>query len=240
MGALGSLALALAMSSGAGKGDLTHLSIDELASLQVVSVSRPPETRLEAAAATIRLIIEGDIPRSGMTPVPDALRLSPGPRASPPPHEYEVKAAFLYHFAHLVAWPAPSASGEPFVIAVVGPDPFGKALDDVLAGRSVRGQPVRIQRFAGSAPIDGARIHMLFVGRDGDKYLRRALSAVAGQPVLTVGESQRFAQSGGMIRFRVTAEGRVAFDINLKRAEQSGLRLSSQLLKLARIVDPPR
>lgn len=239
MGALGSLALALAISSDAGKGDLTRLSIDELASLQVVSVSRQPETRLEAAAA-IRLIIEGDIPRSGMTPVPDALRLSPGPQALPPPQEYEVKAAFLYHFAHLVAWPAPSAPGEPFVIAVVGHDPFGKALDDVLAGRSVRGQPVRIQRFAGSAPIDGARIHMLFVGRGGDKHLRRALSAVAGQPVLTVGESQRFAQSGGMIRFRVTAEGRVAFDINLQRAEQSGLRLSSQLLKLARIVDPPR
>ena len=238
MSALGSLVLALAIAS-AEKGDLTCLSIDELASLKVVTVSRKTEAGIDAPGA-ILVITEEDIPRSGFTTVPDALRLSPDAQASPPPQEYEVKAAFLYHFAHLVDWPAPSAPREPFVIAVVGYDPFGATLDEVLAGRSVRGQPVRIQRVADAAQIDGARIHMLFVGRGSDKHVRRALSAVAGQPVLTVGESQRFAQRGGMIRFRVTADGRVAFDINLRRAEQSGLRLSSQLLKLARIVGPPR
>lgn len=226
MGALGSLVLALVISSGADKGDLTRLSIDELASLQ--------------AAGAIHVITAADIPRSGMTPVPDALRLSPGVQASPPPQEYEVKAAFLYHFAHLVDWPEPSAPGEPFVIAVVGHDPFGATLDEWVAGKWVRGQPVRVQRFAGAAQLDGAHIHMLFVGRGNGKHVRRALSALAGQPVLTVGESQRFAERGGMIGFRVTAEGRVAFDINRRRAEQSGLRMSSQLLKLARIVGPAR
>ena len=54
--------------------------------------------------------------------------------------------------------------------------------------------------------------------------------------MLTVGESPRFAERGGMIGFWVTGEGRVAFDINLQRAEQSELRMSAQLLKLARIV----
>ena len=239
MGALGSLVLALVISSGAGKGDLTRLSIDELSSLRVVTVSQKPEARIEAAGA-IHVITEEDIPRSGITPLPDALRLSPGVQASPPPQEYEVKAAFLYHFAHLVDWPEPSASGEPFVIAVVGYDPFGATLDEVLAGKWVRGQPVRVLRFAGAAQLDGARMHILFVGRGGQEHVRRALSALAGQPVLTVGESPRFAERGGMIGFRVTAEGRVAFDINLRRAEQSGLRMSSQLLKLARIVGPAR
>ena len=238
MGALGPLVLAFVISSGAETGDLTRLSIDELASLQVVSVSRRPEARLEVPGAVY--VITEDIPRSGMTTVPDALRLSPGVQASPPPPEYEVKAAFLYHFAHLVDWPAPSAPGEPFVIAVVGYDPFGGTLDEMLAGKFVRGQPVRVQRFAGAAQLDGARMHILFVGRGDHEHLRRVLSALAGQPVLTVGESQRFAQRGGMIGFRVTAEGRVAFDINLRRAEQSGLRMSSQLLKLARIVGPAR
>ena len=239
MGALGSLVLALVISSGADKGDLTRLSIDELANLQVVTASRKPEARIEAAGA-IHVITEEDIPRSGITTIPDALRLSPGVRASPPPQEYEVKAAFLYHFAHLVDWPAPSAPGERFVIAVVGYDPFGATLDKVLAGKSVRGQPVRVRRFAGAAQLDGARVHILFVGRGDDEHVRRALSALAGQPVLTVGESRRFAERGGMIGFRVTAEGRVAFDINRRRAEQSGLRMSSQLLKLARIVGPAR
>jgi hypothetical protein len=155
--------------------------------------------------------------------------------AATPPEEYEVKAAFLYHFAHLVDWPEPAAPGEPFVIAVLGEDPFGDALDRVLAGKAVRGQPVQVARLPAGAPI-GSRVHIVFVGGGGGDRLRRALDATAGRALLTVGESPRFAESGGMIGFRVTEDGRVAFDINLQRAEQSGLRLRSQLLKLARIV----
>jgi hypothetical protein len=160
--------------------------------------------------------------------------------APAPPEEYDVKAAFLYHFAHLVEWPAPSVPGEPFVIAVAGYDPFGVALDQVLAGKSVRGQPVRVQRFTDAKQLEGARIHILFVGQGDDEHVRKTVAAVAGQPVLTVGESPRFAERGGMISFRVTPEGRIAFDINRQRSEDAGLRMSSQLLKLARIVGPGR
>jgi iron complex outermembrane receptor protein len=80
MGALGPLLLALAISR-AEKGDLTRLSIDELASLQVVTVSRRAEGRIEAPGA-IHVITEEDIRRSGTTTLPDALRLSPGVQAS--------------------------------------------------------------------------------------------------------------------------------------------------------------
>lgn len=159
--------------------------------------------------------------------------------ATPAPDEYAVKAAFLYHFAHLVDWPAPLAPGEPFVIAVAGPNPFGRALEEVLTGKAVRGQPVQVQRVATTAELEGLRPQIVFVGGDAD-HARQALGAVAGQPVLTVGESPRFAERGGMIGFRVTPEGRIAFDINLHRAEQAGLRMSSQLLKLARIVGSGR
>lgn len=158
--------------------------------------------------------------------------------AAPSPDEYEVKAAFLYHFAHLVDWPSPTG-GDPFVIAVAGEDPFGRTLDKVLADKAVRGQPVQVQRVAGPTALDHARVHILFVGGD-DEEQRRTLAALGNQPVLTVGESARFAERGGMIGFRVTPEGRIAFDINLQRAEQSGLRIRSQLLKLARIVGSPR
>jgi len=186
-----------------------------------VGAAGRPRRRLAAAAASAVLLA-----------APQA------PAATLPAEGYEVKAAFLYHFSQLVDWPAPSAPGEPFVIAVVGVDPFGVTLDEAVAGRSVRGEPVRVQRFAGAAQLEGARMHILFVGVTDEEQVRRAFSAVAGQPVLTVGEAERFAEHGGMIGFRVTAEGRVAFDINLQRAEQAGLHMSSQLLKLARIVGP--
>ena len=159
--------------------------------------------------------------------------------ATPAPDEYAVKAAFLYHFAHLVDWPVALAPGEPFVVAVVGPDPFGRTLDEVLTGKAVRGQPVQVQRVATPAQLERTRAHIVFVGGSAD-HARPALAALGTQPVLTVGESPRFAERGGMIGFRVTPEGRIAFDINLQRAEQSGLRMRSQLLKLARIVETPR
>jgi hypothetical protein len=189
------------------------------------------------------MVIRTSAPRRRVAAAAAAAILAAASRAvaaTPPPQEYEVKAAFLYHFAHLVDWPAPADPAEPFVITVVGEDPFGTALDEVLAGKAVRTQPVRIQRLAGPGALEGARTNILFVGRGDDEQVRRALVAVAGQPVLTVGESARFAEQGGMIGFRVTDEGRVAFDINLQRAQLSGLRLRSQLLKLARIVGPAR
>jgi len=163
------------------------------------------------------------------------------PASAPVPREeYEVKAAFLYHFAHLVEWPAPTLPGEPFVIAVVGHDPFAATLEQVLAGKSVRGQPVHVEPFDGAADQGDARIHVLFVGHGVGDHVRQALAAVAGQPILTVGDDAKFTDRGGMIAFRITSAGRVAFDISLQRAEQTGLRMSSQLLKLARIVGPAR
>ena len=164
----------------------------------------------------------------------------PAPRAATPspPREHDVKAAFLYHFAQLVEWPVGAAPpGEPFVIGVVGGDPFKGALDRALEGKSVRTHPIEVRRFATVAQLEGARVHVLFVA--GDAGLReRALDAVSAQPVLTVGESEGFAERGGMIGFRLTRDGRVGFEINARRAEQAGLRMSSQLLKLARIVGP--
>ena len=164
---------------------------------------------------------------------------APGAATPSPPREHDVKAAFLYHFAQLVEWPVGAAGpGEPFVIAVVGPDPFASALDRALEGKSVRSQPIDVRRFASLAQLGRARVHVLFVGGGDAGFRERALDAVSGQPVLTVGESEGFAERGGMIGFRLTREGRVGFDINARRAEQAGLRMSSQLLKLARIVGP--
>jgi len=152
--------------------------------------------------------------------------------------EYEVKAAFLYHFAQLVEWPNPLASDRPFVVALVGADPFGPVLDDVIGAQQVRGRTVRIERYRSVEALP-ASPQILFVGMSDGSELQRVLDAVARTPVLTIGELDRFAERGGMIGFRLTRAGRVTFDINRTAAERVGLKLSSQLLKLARIVEGP-
>jgi iron complex outermembrane receptor protein len=81
LGAFAALALVFAAAQGGDQRDLTRLSIDELANLQVVTVSRRPEARIDAPGA-IHVITEEDMRRSGITTLPDALRLSPGVQAS--------------------------------------------------------------------------------------------------------------------------------------------------------------
>jgi hypothetical protein len=182
-------------------------------------------------------------PRGAAAAIAGALLLAAGVPAAAPqaaPREHDVKAAFLYHFAQLVEWPeAAGAPGDPFVVGVVGPDPFGAALEQALHGKSVRSRPLEVRRFPTVGALGAARPQVLFVAGDADA-VERALAAVAGHPVLTVGERAQFAESGGMIGFRVTPEGRIGFDINLRQAERAGLRMRSQLLKLARIVGEGR
>jgi hypothetical protein len=155
------------------------------------------------------------------------------------PGEYDVKSAFLFHFARLTEWPASAASsGEPFVVALVGHDPFGTALDRVLQGQSVQGRPLVVRR-ALSVEALPERPHILFVGADRAETAR-VLRHYRGQPVLTVGEMPGFGEIGGIVNFFVTGEGRVRFEINVRQAEDAGLRMSSQVLKLARIVGSPQ
>jgi uncharacterized membrane protein len=46
---------------------------------------------------------------------------------------------------------------------------------------------------------------------------------------------ERFTERGGMISLRLVGQ-KVRFDINMDAAERAGLKLSSQLLRLARVV----
>lgn len=151
--------------------------------------------------------------------------------------ENEVKAAFLYHFAQLVSWPdAADDSSRPMLIAVLGPDPFGARLEATIGSETVRGRALKIERVERFADLSGPP-QILFVGTTESPEVERVLAAVGRAPVLTVGVRKGFALQGGMIEFRMTPDARVAFDINLRAAEAAGLKVSSQLLKLAHIVE---
>jgi hypothetical protein len=164
----------------------------------------------------------------------------PGVTAAPPVvGEYQVKAAFLLHFTRYVEWPAQGfpAEGEPFVITLLGEDPFGDSLEAALQDRTVRERPLAIRRVARLEDV--GRSQILFIGGSDSEDLPRILRRLDAAPTLTVGESPHFAEQGGMVRFRRDRD-RVGFDINVASTERAGLRISSQLLKLARIVGQGR
>jgi hypothetical protein len=151
------------------------------------------------------------------------------------PTEYEVKAAFLYNFARFVEWPPEAQRAEPFVIAVLGRDPFGAVLDETVSGKTVAGRPIQVKRASRVDDVRDAQI--VFVCASENKDLPAILKALERPGVLTVGDVDGFAERGGAINFTVQSR-RVRFEINPARAEQAHLKMSSQLLKLATLVAP--
>ena len=151
--------------------------------------------------------------------------------------EYQVKAAFLFNFAKFVEWPADAfvKAGDPLAICVLGKDPFGESLDQVVRGETVNGRPLAVRRPRQILEVRDCQI--VFLAEEERAYQSQILSAVEGASILTVGESDGFLTGGGVIRF-VLEKNRVRFDVNLAAAEANRLKLSSRLLSLARTVQP--
>ncbi|QQS55390.1 MAG: YfiR family protein [Candidatus Competibacteraceae bacterium] len=149
--------------------------------------------------------------------------------------EYAVKAAYLYNFAKFVEWPPEvfSATDSPLVICIAGDNPFGTALE-ALRDKVVEGRPVEVRHIPTATGLD--RCNVVFIGRAEQRRLKTVLAELARLPILTVSDIGGFAQAGGMIGLFET-EQRIRFNINIMAARQANLKLSSQLLKLATIVN---
>ncbi|MGC1620866.1 MAG: YfiR family protein [Candidatus Acidiferrum sp.] len=151
------------------------------------------------------------------------------------PGEYQVKAAFLFHFAQFVDWPpgAFKAADSPLTYCTVGEDPFHGALDASLNGKTIGTRSARVQHFKRIAEIQDCQV--LFIGTVERKTIPAALASLKEGPVLTVGETENFAQEGGMIGFFLE-DNKVRFDINLVAAQKAKLQISARLLTLAKTV----
>lgn len=147
--------------------------------------------------------------------------------------EYAVKAAYLFNFARFVTWPAGAfpEPATPLTICILGADPFGTVLDGMLADETVEGRKLAARRLGTPQQLDGCQI--LFVNAAGRDH--EVLAAVAERPILTVGDAEAFALDGGMVGFRID-QSTVRLTVNPDALRRSGLTMSSQVMRLARIV----
>lgn len=152
--------------------------------------------------------------------------------------EYDLKAAFLFNFTEFVEWPASAFadSTSPFVIGVLGHDPFGGSLDEIVANESVSGHRVVVTRFRDAADVTSC--HILFVPSSGTPP-PRALASLTERGVLTVGETDAFGEAGGAIRFFLV-ENRLRLRINVAAVTRANLTISSMLLRQADLVEEAR
>jgi hypothetical protein len=149
--------------------------------------------------------------------------------------EYQIKAAFVFHFTQFVEWPAASFTNAdvPFCIGVLGENPFGGALDDTVKGETVANHKIVVQYSRRVADLKNCQI--VFVCQSEKTRLPRILGELDGKNLLTVGECDGFAQRGGVMNLYLE-DGKVHFEINPDAAGRKELKISSQLFRLGKIV----
>jgi hypothetical protein len=151
-----------------------------------------------------------------------------------PSKEYQVKAVFLFNFAQFVEWPRAAFADEhaPLVIGVLGENPFGTFLDETVRGEKVRERPLDVQRYRRVDEIKTC--HILFISRSETSRLDQILASLKNQSILIVGDSDDFAQRGGMVRL-ATVASKVRLIINVEAAQAANLTISSKVLQAAEL-----
>lgn len=154
-------------------------------------------------------------------------------RAQPSqPTEYQLKAAFLFNFAKFVEWPsnAFAVGTSPMVIGILGENPFHDDLARTIRDKTIDDHPLVIKEFR--SPAQATNCHILFISTSEKRRLPEILDSLKGASVLTVGETDRFTETGGMINFFLEGT-KIRFQINKDAATSAGLKISSKLMSLA-------
>ena len=187
-----------------------------------------------AYGETLMAVVARALPRLWWAVAACALLLQ-GADAADSPSEYQVKAVFLFNFSQFVDWPpqAFTSPTEPFVIGILGTDPFGARLDEAVRGERIAERPIIVRRFTKVDEIADCQI--LFIDGSEAAQLDPIIRTLGHRSILTVSEVDGAAQRGVMVQF-VTENNRIRLRINAESARAAGLSISSKLLRLADIV----
>jgi hypothetical protein len=150
------------------------------------------------------------------------------------PSDFDIEAVFLFHFTQFVDWPQAAfpAVDAPFTIGVVGPDPFSASLSGIVQGEKVGRHPIVVREVRDAAAE--LKCQILYVSREGEGLLD--FRQIRSAPILTVGESESFFKSGGIVQFFIDRR-RVRLRINLEGARAHSLGISAKLLRVAEVTD---
>lgn len=154
--------------------------------------------------------------------------------------EYRLKAPIIYNIAKYVEWPESAFANQnaPIILGILGKDPFGADLEDILLGQTLNGRKLILKRF--TRVEDFTKCHILFISTSEENRLSEILKMIKGKPILTVGDMARFPERGGIVYLRMEAL-HVRFEINKSAATRASLKWKAQIFKYAKKIhtDPP-
>jgi len=148
--------------------------------------------------------------------------------------EYQVEAAYLYNFAKFTEWPKQSLPDgpSPLVIGAAGGDSeFLEVLRRTVAGKTIGTHPVAVKRVSSLDEMKSC--HLVFFRSSDRKRTQSAIAGLGQASVLLVGMEQTFLQQGGMITL-VLENGRIRFEVDQASLDRANIRLSPNLLTLAK------
>lgn len=159
-----------------------------------------------------------------------------GPRIAAAEAADQVKAAFLFNFARYVEWPESAFAGPDSAIRIclIGGDGFREVLSAAVSGRTVGERPVEVLPLA--SLDDAARCHLLFFEEEAVAQGAAVAERIGSQAVFTISDRAGFAADGGIANF-ILVDQKIRFEINPRAAKRAGLKISSSLLRLAKLVD---
>jgi len=176
----------------------------------------------------------------GLFPLLLALSFSAFPKstsAEETSREYILKAGFIYNFTKFIKWPdgiERSIKAKGITLCLVGEDPFGEILDRLSNKIEAKGKNLTIRRQPTKDALQSC--HILFISQSEKSRLKEIIEKAERRPILLIGETPGYAQNGVMINFYIEGN-RIKFEINKQALERRGLKVSSELLDLARIIE---
>lgn len=158
-------------------------------------------------------------------------------RAENVSREYPLKAVFLLNFARFTQWPSNAfkSADSPFVIGILGENPFGPLLQETVQGEQLDGRKFVVQYYPGMADLK--KCDMLFISQSENGHLGKIIDAMRTKPVLTVAEGRNAAEDGVCVQF-ITSNNKIHLRINLNALNSAHLTMSSELLRLAEVIPP--
>lgn len=149
--------------------------------------------------------------------------------------ENKVKAEFLFNLAQFVEWPRAvlPESVSPLIIGILGDNPFGAYLEELVSGKNVNGHPLLV-RYCQTAE-EAKACHLVYINFTDRNKMKEALVALKGQSVLTVSDNNNFIGQGGMVKL-IKRGDKTEIVINDIPTKECNLIVSSKLLAIARVV----
>ncbi|MCK5831233.1 MAG: YfiR family protein [Methylococcales bacterium] len=153
--------------------------------------------------------------------------------------EDTLKAVYSFKFGKFVQWPESKLNNSKKTLGycILGKNPFTNAAFKSIENALVKGRKLKIQIYSSGLLSDDALqdCHIVYVSQSEKNHQQHILAVLRNRPILTISDIDGFSQKGGMITL-ININERIHFEINPVAFKRAGLKVSSKLIELARLV----